>query len=70
MEPRHGAKGDTVVDYLMRAIQAGRFVPGQRLVEALLVECLLGGNERVARLGLLLIGCFVDGRARGPRRGG
>ncbi len=34
MEPRHGAKGDTVVDYLMRAIQAGRFVPGQRLVEA------------------------------------
>jgi DNA-binding GntR family transcriptional regulator len=34
MESRHGAKGDTVVDYLMRAIQAGRFVPGQRLVEA------------------------------------
>jgi DNA-binding GntR family transcriptional regulator len=34
MEPRHGAKGDTVVDFLMQAIQAGRFVPGQRLVEA------------------------------------
>lgn len=34
MEPRHGAKGDRIAEHLMRAIQAGRFAPGQRLVEA------------------------------------
>lgn len=31
---RHGAKGEEVVRFLTRAIQTGRFVPGQRLVEA------------------------------------
>jgi DNA-binding GntR family transcriptional regulator len=31
---RHGAKGETVVRHLVEAIEAGRLVPGQRLVEA------------------------------------
>lgn len=31
---RHGAKGEGVVRFLTNAIQTGRFVPGQRLVEA------------------------------------